>query len=210
MSVTMLPTEVHKFYVEFEVRAQEDRNASIEAGHPVFRDIEYAIITMPGGSLVVDKLVTDELLYEWKHGSRAKPPSPFALQQYEAWKQGLDAPVDGIDIKNWPGATPAQVKTCLGANLRTVEDLAAANAEATKRLGMGGVALVQKAKSYLDNANDNKASEAVSALKTEVAALMVALDKKDAQIDDLMEQLTGPDAPKRSRRKRNPDTGDLE
>jgi len=210
MAMTMLPTETHKFYVDFEMRPHEDRNASIAAGHPVFVDVEYAIITMPGGSLVVDKIVTDELLYEWKHGGRGKPPSKFALNAYEAWKEGREAPLEGTDLRNWPGVTPAQLKTCIAANIKTVEDLATANAEGTKRLGMGGVALVQKAKAYLENANDNKASEAISALKTEVEALMKALDKKDAQINELMEQLTEPDQPKRTRRKRNPETRELE
>lgn len=210
MSVTMLPTETHKFYVDFEVRPIEDRNASIEAGHPVFKDVDYAVITMPGGALVVDKIVNEELLREWKSGGRNKPPSPFAIQAYEAWKEGREAPLDGIDLRNWPGITPAQLKTCQAAHIKTVEDLASCNAEATKRLGMGGVALIQKAKAYLDNASDNKASEAISAMKLEMQALIEAIDKKDAQIAELMEQLTDPEEPKRTRRKRNPETGELE
>ena len=36
-------------YIEFELRADEDRNASIEAGMPVFKDVEYAKFT-PAGS----------------------------------------------------------------------------------------------------------------------------------------------------------------
>ena len=62
--VDMLPEEKHGFYVEFELRAEEDRNESMKSGYPVFHDIEIAIITMPGGNLVVDKVVSDELLNE--------------------------------------------------------------------------------------------------------------------------------------------------
>ena len=38
-------------YVQFEMRAVEDRQASIDAGHYVAKDVAYAIIT-PAGSRV--------------------------------------------------------------------------------------------------------------------------------------------------------------
>ena len=199
--VDMLPEEKHGFYVEFELRAVEDRNASVVAGYPVFHDVETAIITMPGGNLVVDKLVNDQLINEWTRGVPGrKPPSPFAIHAYEAWKDGREAPVNGIDLKNWPGVTPAQLKMCQGCNIRTVEDLAGANADALRKLGMGGVALKDKAASYLQSAGTNKNSEEVSALRVKMESLRDAIEKKDAQIEKLMGQLTAPDedeAPKR-------------
>lgn len=211
MSAEMLPVEKHGFYVSFELRPQEDREATMKAGHPVFTDIEVATITMPGGSLVVDKIVTPELLAEWKAGVKGrKPPSPFAVTAYEAFKEGREAPLNGIDLKNWPGITPAQVKMCLAANIRTVEDLARADADAIRRIGMGAVALKDKAASYMQSADTNKNSEEVAALKVQMDAMQSALDKKDEQIEKLMEQLTDPDEPKRTRRKRNPETGELE
>ena len=107
--VDMLAEERHVFYVDFELRPEEDREQTIAQGMPVFKDVEFAVITMPGGGLVVDKQITDALLDEWKHGdNRRKPPSPFALRAYEAWKEGREAPVNGTDLKNWPGVTPAQ------------------------------------------------------------------------------------------------------
>ena len=200
--VDMLPEEKHGFYVEFELRAEEDRNESMKTGYPVFHDIEIAIITMPGGNLVVDKVVSDELLNEWKRGIPGrKPPSPFATAAYEAWKDGREAPVNGIDLKNWPGVTPAQLKMCQGCNIRTVEDLAESNADSIRKMGMGGVALKDKAISYLKSAGLNKNSEEVSALKVEMEALREAVTKRDAQIEKLMEQLTEPeDEPRRKRK----------
>tara|TARA_R110001599_G_scaffold12344_2_gene57895 strand:+ start:4437 stop:5054 length:618 start_codon:yes stop_codon:yes gene_type:complete len=192
--VDMLPEEKHGFYVEFELRAEEDRNASMSAGHPVFYDNEVAVITMPGGNLVVDKIVTKELLDEWQRGIPGrKPPSPFAIGAYEAWKEGREAPVSGIDLKNWPGVTPAQLKMCQSTNIRTVENLASANADSIRKMGMGAVALKDKAVAYLESAGTNKNSEEVAALKVEMESLKDALDKKDAQIEKLMEQLTEPD-----------------
>jgi hypothetical protein len=157
---------------------------------------------MPGGNLVVDKVVSAELLNEWKRGIPGrKPPSPFATAAYEAWKDGREAPVNGIDLKNWPGVTPAQLKMCQGCNIRTVEDLAESNADSIRKMGMGGVALKDKAISYLKSAGLNKNSEEVSALKVEMESLREAVTKRDAQIEKLMEQLTDPeDEPKRRKK----------
>ena len=106
--VDMMAEERHGFYVDFELRPEEDREQTIAQGMPIFKDVEFAIITMPGGGLVVDKQITDSLLHEWRHGdNRRKPPSPFAFTAYEAWKEGREAPVNGTDLKNWPGVTPA-------------------------------------------------------------------------------------------------------
>ena len=200
--VDMLPEEKHGFYVEFELRAEEDRNETMKVGHPVFHDIEIAIITMPGGNLVVDKVVSAELLNEWKRGIPGrKPPSPFATAAYEAWKDGREAPVNGIDLKNWPGVTPAQLKMCQACNIRTVESLAESNAATIRKMGMGGVALKDKAISYMKSAGLNKNSEEVSALKVEMEALREAVTKRDLQIEKLMEQLTEPeDEPKRRKK----------
>ena len=148
-------------YIEFELRADEDRNATIEAGMPVFKDVEYAKLTPAGsqGTLVSEKVVTDQLLNEWRHGDRrGSRPIPYYIQPYEAWKQGLEVPVNGSSVKHWPGVTPAQLRTCQEAGIQTVEDLALSNADTIRRLGMGGLALVKKAKIYLENAGTNKAA----------------------------------------------------
>ena len=188
--VEMLQEERHGFYVEFELRPEEDREETISQGMPVFKDVEFAMITMPGGGLVVDKPINEALLYEWKNGdNRRKPPSPFAYRAYEAWKEGREAPVNGTDLKNWPGVTPAQLKTCQNATVRTIEDLAAANADTIRKLGMGGVAMMEKAKAYLAAANQNKTSEEVSALMVKLEALSDTVKRKDEQISDLLERL---------------------
>jgi hypothetical protein len=66
-------------------------------------------------------------------------------QALENYKQSRETPEQGIAIKDWPGASPAQIKTLLDINVRTVEELAAANEETLMRIGMGGRALKQKA-----------------------------------------------------------------
>tara|TARA_R110000822_G_scaffold16708_5_gene56658 strand:+ start:1613 stop:2218 length:606 start_codon:yes stop_codon:yes gene_type:complete len=198
--VELLMEEKAGFHVEFEQRPVEDREQSIKQGMPVYKDVEVAILTMPGASLVVDKFITDALLYEWRHGdNKRKPPSPHAFRAYEAWKEGLEAPVEGTDLRNWPGVSPAQLKTCQAVHVRSLENLAEANADTIRKLGMGGVALVEKAKNYLKAAGNNKASEEIGSMQVKLDSLIETIAKKDAQIEELLEAL-GEDKPKRKKK----------
>ena len=126
---------------------------------------------------------------------------PYYIQAYEAWKAGLDIPANGLDVKNWPGVTPAQLKTCQEAGVRTVEDLAAANADTIRRLGMGGLSLVEKAKVYLDNAETNKAAEEISALRIKIDAMENLVKSQSKQIIELQNDLE-PKPAKRGRPKK--------
>lgn len=187
--LNVLPVERRSFHIEFELRPVENRNQTIKQGTPIFDDVEYAIITMPGGQTRVDKEITPELLDEWQHGKGRNDPVPFAVVQYDAWKSGLEVPVNGIDLKNWPGVTPAQLKTCQGAHILTVEDLASINADGLRKLGMGGVALHEKAKAFLGSAETNKNSEAIADLTLKLNDAMDAINSKDDQIGVLMDQV---------------------
>jgi hypothetical protein len=192
-------------YIEFELQAEEDRDASIAQGMPVYKDIEVAHLTPPGnqGTLVLQKRITPAQLDEWRHGDRGrKKPVPYYIQAYDAWKEGLDIPTNGLDIKNWPGVTPAQLKTCQKAAVRTVEDLAVANADTIRRLGMGAVALVEKAKAYLQNAETNKAAEEISALNVKITAFQSLIETQADQISALQDSLEKPSQAKRGRPKK--------
>lgn len=198
--VDMLTPEKPGFHVVFELRDIEDREETIKTGAPAWKDQEIAVVTYKGGNgNGVDKVVTPELLGLWENGTDRDPPYPNVIAKYHAWKNGLAAPVDGVDLANWPGVTPAQLKMCHQAVVFSVEDLASANADTIRKLGMGAVALKDKAISYLESADTNKNSEEISALKVEMDSLREAIAKKDEQIEKLMngDDETEEDAPKR-------------
>lgn len=158
-------------YVAFEYRAEEDRAASIEAGHYVTKDVVYALIT-PRGSKDRIERVADEWFVQLKSEADASRfPSEWVKgfeQMYRDWKEGREAPVNGVAVENWPAVSPSQLKTLQHLHIRTVEDLAAANEETIARLGMGGRALKQKAVDWLASAKDSgKLSEEMSALRAE-------------------------------------------
>lgn len=169
-------------YVAFETRAIEDRNASIEAGHYVAHDVDYVVIT-PAGSKDQIERVADEWLAQIRKQSAEGKYNPVWVQHFEAvyrqWKETNTIPDNGTSIKAWPLLSPAQVATVLAANIRTVEDLAAANEDAIRRLGMGGRDLKARAVAWLESAKDT------GKVAAENAALRVEIDALKAQVAEL-------------------------
>jgi hypothetical protein len=158
-------------YVTFEVRAIEDRNASIEQGHYVAKDVDFALITPAGSKDRIERVVAEWFakLEEDVRSQRVDPAWPAAFKEaYKAWKDGREIPVNGTPILTWPSLSPAQVKTLIDCQLRTIEDLAVVNEDTLARIGMGGRALKQRAIDWLASAASiGKPSEELSKLKTE-------------------------------------------
>ena len=172
-------------FVTFELRPEEDRQASIDSGSARFRDVEFAIITPAGSKDRVERKVAD-----WfQHLEREVQSERFPIEwlnhfkeKFKAWKEGRELPVDGTALARWPVITPAQLKDLQGLHLRSVEDLASANEEVIRRLGMGGRALKQQAVEWLAAAND------VGKVAARVAALEASKTDQEQIIKDLTER----------------------
>ena len=176
-------------YVTFELRAVEDREASIAAGHFVAKDVPYAVITPQGSKDRIER-VAEEWFAQLEQQSREdRFPSEW-LRAFKAafkdWQEGHEPAVNGTDVRNWPAASPAQVKALLDVKVRTVEDLAAANEETISRLGMGGRALKARAVEWLNSAaSTGKQAESLAALKAENADLKSRNETLEAQVREL-------------------------
>lgn len=138
-------------WVTFKKVSVEDRDASIKAGSYIAKDVDFAFITPAGSKDCVEKPVKDwfESLEIQVENNRF--PGEWLRHFkaiYAAWQKDEEIPVEGTSIKNWAVASPAQIEMMLKLHIRTVEQLAAANEEVIGRLGMGGRALVEKAKGY--------------------------------------------------------------
>lgn len=162
-------------YVRFERRAEEDRAASLAAGHYVAVDVDYALITPMGSKDTIERRVLEWLpqLEQQVREERFRSSWLSAYREsYAAWKEGREIPVEGTPIMSWPALSPAQVQGVLNARVRTVEDLASANEETLQRLGMGGRALKQRAVEWLAASKDvGKIAERAAALETANADL---------------------------------------
>lgn len=156
-------------FVRFEVRAVEDRAASLAAGEYRTRDVDY-IILVPAGS--AGKLIIEEEYESWlrkikgdphRHERRDSPDHNVAMQMarfpdewieriesgYKAWKEGQELPLEGTPIKLWPVVSPSQRDKLLSMHIRTVEELAESSDTAMEAFGMGGITLRQRARDYL-------------------------------------------------------------
>lgn len=156
-------------YPRFYMGAKQSTPLSNEQGYPVFVDREMVEINIAGDSkTVIHKKVTDEHRQRWP-------------QIYEAFKQGQEAPVNGLPLKHCPLFTVAQVATMNASKVYTVEALAELPDSLLTRLGMGARGWQAKAKAYLKDA----------AGSAEVTKLAAENEKLRQEIEAIKMQLKG-------------------
>lgn len=176
-------------FIEFEVRAVEDRAGTIESGHAAFRNVDFVKITPLGGNgtLVVERDALEWLEY---HRQNASPLYKHFKEHYDAWKAGQEMPESGTPIKLWPAITPAEVQQLLRAGCRTIEDLAAWPDGNIGKFGMGGVSLKQRAQKYLATAqNVGRVSEQAAAVEAQNKELQATIEAQAEQLKELAEQV---------------------
>lgn len=177
-------------FVDFESRAEEDRAASVEAGHYVARDVDFALITPMGSKDRIERRVDEWLKMLEEQVAEGRFQAGWLDQYkgaYKAWKAGQDIPETGTPIRTWPALSPAQVKSILAARVRTVEDLANANEETLHRIGMGARSLKQRAVEWLSTASSiGRTAEEVNSLKIANGELAARNDELAAQLRALM------------------------
>lgn len=187
-------------YVVFEMRAEEDRQATIDSGNYVAKDIAYAIITPQGSKDRIERRV-DEWFPHLEQQVREERFEQSWLDHYrtrfDAWKKGTEIPENGHAVTNWPAASPAQIKTLLAAGVRTIEDMAVANEEVLTRLGMGGRALKERAIAFMKivDSGAGKQSEEMAALRAQIENLQLRNESLQTQLDRIapyLEKLNDP------------------
>lgn len=178
-------------FVRFERRGAEDRNASIELGRYVEKDVDVALVTPPGSRDVMVHDVSDWLKNLQRNVAEGRMPEAWFdryKDQYQRWRQGEELPLDGTPIKGWGVISPAQQKNLIGLNILTVEDLAKLNDEGIRRIGMGGVDLKHKANAWLRQLEDKGLlTQEHAALKAENKTLKDQLDSLTKQVEMLMQ-----------------------
>lgn len=180
-------------YVRFEIRAIEDRDATIDIGHFVGKDVTFAIVTPTGSKDQVEREAT-EWLKNIEEGVKQERIPGFWLEAYtkalENFNNAQETPEFGTAIKDWPGASPSQIKLLIDISVRTVEDLAAANDETLNRIGMGGRALKQKAQAWLDSsAGQGKLSEELAQLRASNEELKTRDTEREAEFAKMKTRL---------------------
>ena len=180
-------------YVVFETRAIEDRAGTLENGHYSTRDVHYAIVTPSGSKDRIEKIATEWLASLKEAVQQDRFPGDWLdayERKYKTWLEGKEIPEDGTPILGWPAVSPAQSQAIIAANVRTLEDLAAANESTLTAIGMGARALKEKARAWLDSAESTgKTAEELNDLRKQVEALTKDKDSNEAKIKALQAEV---------------------
>lgn len=168
-------------FVEFKQVAREDRQMSIDAGRRVTKDVNMAYIMQPGSKDQVER-VAEEWLAQIKRKVVENAPDQYPHawvqafhEKFDMWKQGIEAPLNGTSLREIAFLSPAAIENYLALRILTVEDLAALDEVAIHHAGMGARADRDKARAWLQSANENgKPAEQIAALMAELENMKVS------------------------------------
>lgn len=159
--------------VEFYKRPVQDMFKSSLDGRPIFSDVDYVKINVPG---------LKDMAWDMPARSDHKQRFPLQWQHYVNKTQG-DAREIGTPIQEWQQLTRSQAEEFRALKFYTVESIASASDLNINSIGMiGGMspyALREKARAFLKAATD-------AALPQHQAE---ELAKRDAEIQMLKEQI---------------------
>lgn len=169
--------------VRFFIDAWHDPVASKKENRPIYRDVEWIDIRIPGNR---DNVVTRPA----RPGDRQRFP-----QHYAAFKQriGTEQQEVGTPLSAWPwhGMTRARVEELKYFNVRTVEQLAAL-ADSSGQQIMGFHAMKQAAGAYLEA---QKSSAPIARLQVQLEQALQKIEEQGVEIARLTAESRGLPAP---------------
>lgn len=154
---------------------------SEKAGRPIFRDVPFVRIMIPGDA---------NNIIERKANDNDKRRYPKAWAHYERGEAGGHT---GMPLEQWPQITRSQVKEAKYFEVHTVEQMAKIADSHCQRLGMGFMELRNKARAFLQVANDTAMATAQAA---EIERNRQEMAELRAQIAELSDK-RGPGRPKK-------------
>jgi len=126
-------------YVKFYKQAIESKAKSLEEGRPIFVEVDYISIIVPGDA-------TNQI--ERKATENDKQRFYKQWSNYE--RSGEGDGVSGTPIDEWPAIPLAQKAALKAMSFMTVEMLASASDMQLQKIGMGAFELRTKAKAFLE------------------------------------------------------------
>lgn len=165
---------IPRFYTE----AKKNNFRSEAEGRPCFDEVEMVEILIPG-----DRRSSWVGLVKDEHKKRFP-------REYGAFKQGLEAPEQGTPIAQMPGITRAQAEELAYSHVKTVEALANLPDDLlSKAAGMGGYALREKAKRWVEATNGAAPMEKLAAENERQAATIAEMQAQMAEMKKAMDAL---------------------
>lgn len=173
--------------VRFVIDTVKNDKKSLEAGRPIFDEVEICEVRIPGDKDVRRNIVSDR--------ERERYP-----KQYLAFKAGADQDsVSGTPLTELTWLSAANREEAKYFGVKTVEQLAEMSDASLQRLGPGWVTQRQKARDYLlkakDNALLNRLREELAERDSRINALEDMLNKQAAELRKGVVVQGSPDAP---------------
>lgn len=178
-------------FVKFYKRAVQNNFKSERAGRPVFDEMTYVSILIPGiDTTAVDSPATEE------HKRR------FPMQWARFNSSEQDVSTDGWPVEQWPALNVAQVEELKAMKFMTVESLASASDAQIQRIGMGGYQLREKARAAIGVAKDSADAQHYAVenarLRADIEALQAQIQAIQCSVSaDGQERARGPGRPRK-------------
>lgn len=161
--------------VKFFMKPRQDKAESMAQGRPVFRDVEYIDIKIPGNrNAGACRPANDQ--------DRARFP-----EHYKAFKDRVSQEInEGTPLTEWPLISRSQAEELAFFHVKTVEQLATmSDAQASKFMGLSSVRA--KAKTWLENVEKDKPlwemDQKLRAQNAEIAELKQSLADVLARVE---------------------------
>jgi len=163
-----------RLYVKFYMGARPNDEKTLEAGHPIFDEVPFVRIIVPGDrNTVIDTTVDNT------HKTRF----PRAWAQFQA---NAEQTCSGMPIREWPAITRSVAEELAHLNVHTVEQLAELADVFGARI-MGFHDLRRKAVAFValskDTSHVQKLAAANQALQTQIDALTAQVAEQAKMFD---------------------------
>lgn len=168
-----------KHIVEFFTDAVYNEQKSVEEGRPIYEDREF-----------IKKLIPGDPTCNWI-GLVTKEDTLRYRAEYQAFKAGQEAPLEGTPLTTLPFLTKAQVMEMAARGIKTAEQLRDIP-DSVGQTFMGFQGLKRKVVAFLDQAKEAAPSQKLAAELSkrddEIAALKAMIEKLSKQIDSRPKQ----------------------
>lgn len=174
-------------YVEFFWHEPVDAWASREASIAAQRKVVVKLAKTAFIRIMVPGDKTSEFTAEVSEAHKQRFPRQWLAWQISEGLIGGEGDIPGWKLSEWDEINADQVRELLYMRFQTVEQLAGANDRQIQGIGMGGLALREKARVALRNKMGSETREAMEARDSENAQLKERL----ARMEEAMAKLLG-------------------
>lgn len=162
-------------FVKFEHRDKHDQAESKERGYPVFKQVEYIDIRVPGR--------LDSVVRPANEMDRARFPD-----HYKRFKDRTEQDVGmGMPLAEWARIPSSSIKTLEYFNIKTVEQLATVADSQLSQI-RGAATMKRLAQEWLEHI---KEEEPFREVKAENAELKTEMEEMKATVARLIDQIDG-------------------